>query len=220
MKLYPVTIIDDFFINPDYIREYALSLKYPIAAPNFPGCRTQNIFEFNPQLGEMFSKKVLKIFGELPDQCIFNIFFQKIKPFSKDKWDITNKGWVHTDEDALFAGVVYLNPKPDPDTGTSIYKCSTSLPFATYEENLMKENLYSGMSLNKEKYETTYNNYHAKMEETVTVKNQYNRLLLFDTDTLHGVPTFGIKERLTISFFCIHVGSLKNKINKPPLLRA
>ena len=39
------------------------------------------------------------------------------------------------------------------------------------------------------------------MEETVTVKNLYNRLLLFDTDTLHGVPTFGTEERLTISFF-------------------
>ena len=58
------------------------------------------------------------------------MFFQKIKPFSKDKFDSTNKGWVHTDEDALFAGVVYLNPKPDPDSGTSIYKCSTSLPFS------------------------------------------------------------------------------------------
>ena len=40
-----------------------------------------------------------------------------------------------------------------------------------------------------------------QFEETIKIKNLYNRLVLFNNNTLHAVQTYGTKERLTIPFF-------------------
>ena len=49
----------------------------------------------------------------------------------------------------------------------------------------------------------------------INVENVYNRFVLFNNKTHHGVKTFGTKERLTLNFFGMgQYGKL------PPLLRA
>ena len=52
-------------------------------------------------------------------------------------------------------------------------------------------------------------------EETVRINNVYNRLVIFNNLTHHGVQTFGTKPRLTLNFFGTEqIGKL------PPLVRA
>ena len=51
-------------------------------------------------------------------------------------------------------------------------------------------------------------------EETVKVKNVYNRLVLFNSTSLHAVQTYGTKERLTMAFFNNYI---QNTL--PPLYR-
>ena len=53
-----------------------------------------------------------------------------------------------------------------------------------------------------------------QFEESVSVANVYNRFVLFNNGTHHGVQTFGSKPRLTLNFFGMgQTGKL------PPLLR-
>ncbi len=62
--------------------------------------------------------------------------FQKIKPFNKKQINhVLNKGLVHQDSGVLLAGVVYLNKKPDLNSGTSIYM-STKKRSKEYDEKL------------------------------------------------------------------------------------
>ena len=46
-----------------------------------------------------------------------------------------------------------------------------------------------------------YNNMRGQFEETVSVANVYNRFVMFNGNTHHGVQTFGSTPRLTLNFF-------------------
>ena len=63
-------------------------------------------------------------------------------------------------------------------------------------------------------FNQAYNTYHDQFEETIKIKNVYNRLVLFNNNTLHAVQTYGTKERLTIPFFNNYI-----QTKLPPLYR-
>jgi len=68
MKLYPHTIVENFYDNPDAIRKFALAQKYQYCheIPNyqyvFPGCRTKDLQSINPVLYANVCKKFISIF--------------------------------------------------------------------------------------------------------------------------------------------------------------
>ena len=224
MHIYPVTVVDNFFTEPDAIRKYALSLPYSNEYYNYPGVRTETLSELNPKLFHTLGNSILSLFtSNCPSSFNMDCFFQKITPtFDKDKWEVTNRGWIHRDSKHLFGGVIYLNPNPDPDAGTSIYKSTTGLNRMTDEETNVKMNWFNGTLKDKAYYSKVYSQFHKQFTETVTVKNVYNRLILFDCTTFHGVPTHGIKERLTLPFFFADVGlcfSGNELVHNYPLLR-
>ena len=131
--------------------------------------------------------------------------FQKIKPFSKDKYHQLNRGWIHQDIDTHFGGIVYLNKDTEPDTGTSIYKAKNGFAMQYKEEIKMKEAHYRGEEINVDDYVKAYDAAHAQYVETVRVDNVYNRFVMFNNKTHHGVQTFGTKERLTLNFFSMEM---------------
>ena len=65
-----------------------------------------------------------------------------------------------------------------------------------------------------DRYYESYDTYHNQFEETIKVKNVYNRLVLFNSNSLHAVQTFGTKERITMPFFNYYI---QNEL--PPLYR-
>jgi len=203
MKSYPVTIIDDFFENPDYIRDLGLSVDYPIQENKWPGRRSDNIQKLDCRLFDYFGSKLFTIFGTPPPMWNMQMNFQKISPYSNDKWDMRNRGWVHCDKSAIFGGVVYLNKNPDKDTGTSIYRQKKGISYTYQHETDMKCRLYGGEDVDTDDYTRVYEEYHDQYYETVKIENVYNRVILFGADVFHGVKTFGTEERLTISFFCL-----------------
>ena len=212
MIRYPINIIDDFFEDPDAIVELASSVDYCDSDPAWPGKRSAHLQEINSRFFNYFVDKVFSAFGLAPSGAEIDATFQKIIPFSKDKWDIKNRGWIHIDpNDIIFAGIVYLNKNADKDTGTSIYKAKKGC-FPLHTPSIKKE-LYKGEDVNDDDYTQQYNEYTDQFEETVKVDNIYNRFLSFPSTALHGVRTCGTEERLTIPFFC-HSVSNANK-NKP-----
>ena len=47
MSLIPTSCVDDFYEDPDSIREYALSLDYKKQKGNYPGVRTKDLSSIN-----------------------------------------------------------------------------------------------------------------------------------------------------------------------------
>lgn len=203
---FPVTIIDNFYENPDLVRDFALSLEYfPSIDGSWPGSRTKDLKQIDFQFYKTFTNKVFNLFFDF-DQDIptwrVGSMFQKINSFSTYKEDIKNFGWVHSDH-AIMTGIVYLNPDDYLYSGTSIYKLKPG-----EEDNCPQKTKYLHYSgsdeFNEQEFEIEkkYNN--GKYIESIRVENVYNRLLIFEKGVYHGVPTFyseSNEPRLTQVFF-------------------
>jgi len=206
MKYFPVTIVDNFYENPDLIREFALSLEYHRSDDGrWPGSRTSLISMLNRSFFNTFTNKLFSLFFDFNHNDLdWNIDtnFQKINKFSSDINDIKNSGWIHSDE-GLFSGIVYLNPDDCFYSGTSIYKLKSG-----EVDNCQQKTKYLHYTHSKEfdeneyKIEKEYNN--GKYVETIRIENVYNRLVIFEGGVHHGVPTFyseNDEPRLTQVFF-------------------
>ncbi len=214
---YPITIVDDFFEDPDAIVKMANELKYyPPDTGNWPGMRTKQLHVVEDRFFQYFGEKIMLLFHDnTPEYWKLQSHFQKILPFHEDQYDKLNRGWIHQDLDTYFGGIVYLTKDPEPDTGTSIYKTTTGFAMQYASELKLKERKYRGEEVDREEYCKAYDAAHAQYKESVKIENVYNRFVMFNNKTHHGVQTFGTKERLTLNFFGMEVTG-----KKPPLVRS
>ena len=205
MTLFPITVVDNFLEDPDSLADYAEGLDFTYRSKDYPGLRSDYIHNISPDLYNYISNKILSIFYQKDPVYQIVMQFQKINPFSEDKWNAKNRGWIHQDKAALFGGILYLTKNPDPDAGTSIYSKKSEYSLFSKQDNLLKakEKLYGHekKEIDEDSFEKIYSVYHDRFEETLRVKNIFNRLLLFDGQQYHGVRTYGDRERLTIAFF-------------------
>jgi len=212
MKKFPVTIVDDFYENPDLIRNFALSLPYfKTTDGRWPGSRTELLHNINSNFFETFNRKLFSLFYDLKTTQLeweVETTFQLIDSFSSDKDNIKNDGWIHWDKECCFSGVIYLNPNPKPNWGTSVYKLK---PNEVYDDTHRTKFLHYSKSdkFNEQEYEIEKKCNNNKFIETVRVENVYNRLILFESGVFHGVPSFysDDESRLTQVFFVKYLSS-------------
>ena len=224
---FPVTCMDNFYQNPDEIREYALSLDYYRGnLDRYPGVRSEPIHRLNPDLFDLSCKKLFSIFfdlkvGNFDWQVVTN--FQKIYPYEcsdSNKKDI-NSGWIHQDSFTVLAAVVYLNPIPNLDSGTSIYRVKEKYN-QDWQSNdaYLKSHFYSHKSkLSEDEYLKKKMEHNSKFEKILDVKNVYNRIVCYPGDYFHTQSEFLIDTedfRLTQAFF---VKSLESSVSPPPYMR-
>ena len=221
MKSYPVIIADNFFDDPDYVRDFALSLAYTTSSDGrWPGARSEHIHLLDNNLFNYVSRKIELLFSDAePKQWMKSMQFQRISPYATDKWDRRNRGWVHCEnatpeQKVIFGGLIYLTKDPEPDTGTSIYKAKKGFRYDSNECDDMKKSFYSGVDIDINEYNKLYDLQHEQYIETVKCENVYNRLIVFGSDVIHGAQTFGTKERLTLPFF-----GYQPERPLPPLMR-
>ena len=214
---YPITIVDNFFEDPDEVVKLSKDIKwYKPDIGNWPGERTTQLHHELPRFFNYFGERIHWLFhDQTPEYWNLQAHFQRIKPFGDDQWDKRNQGWIHQDIDTWFAGIVYLNPDPSPNSGTSIYSTKQGYSLQYKEEMGMKEKLYLGKDFNMDEYNKAFDSMREQYVETCSVENVYNRFVLFSGQTHHGVKTFGTKERLTLNFFGMEMTG-----KKPPLVRA
>tara|TARA_B100000003_G_C10816544_1_gene325023 strand:- start:40 stop:711 length:672 start_codon:yes stop_codon:yes gene_type:complete len=217
---FPVTIVDNFFDDPDAIVEESLQHQfYNADIGNWPGKRTKQLHVIDNRFFNYLGEKLFHLhFSKSPEEWTLQAHFQKIQPFSEDQYNRKNRGWVHQDIDTWFGGIIYLTKNPEPDTGTSIYKTKKGWSLQYKEEIGMKEKLYLNEPIDEELYDEVYDRVHDQYVETVKVENVYNRLVMFDGLCHHGVQTFGTKERLTLNFFGVDFKSGPGSM--PPVLRS
>ena len=214
---YPVTVVDDFFTDPDAIVEIAEGMSfYNPNTGNWPGTRTKQLYVDNAPFFNYFGARLFSLFHDrVPEYWRLQSHFQKVMPFCKDKYGKKNRGWIHQDDGSYFGGIVYLTKNPESDTGTSIYRAKQGFSFQNDAIIKVKEKHYRSEIVDDKEYDEAFDTMNDQYIETVTVENVYNRLLLFDNKTHHGVKTFGTTPRLTLNFFGM---DMSGKL--PPLVRA
>lgn len=219
MNYFPITCIDDFYSNPDEIREFALSQKFHhIENYNFPGKRTKRLDLINESFFNSFCKRLFSIFFEFEKEDIewkVSTFFQKIEPFDTDQKSPLNEGWIHNDgSKVIAAGVIYLNPLTNGDAGTSFYSSIVDSP----TENLtLRNKLYKDQKVDIQEYILEKENNNLQYKKTLEIKNIYNRMAFFGTQYPHKESNFHVgygEPRLTQPFFIDRVNC-----TSPPLIR-
>jgi hypothetical protein len=209
MRYFPTVCIEDFFDDPDAVRNYALSLDYPENPGHYPGRRSLDLRELNPEFYNNFCKRLFEIyFDEQPDDWSVECRFQLIEKQHEDKNSIKNTGWIHKDLKCMFGGIVYLNPDADLDSGTAIYKKIKEEEQDIFARKIKEKNSIELKKLffthkKDEGYEETLSEWNSGYIETARFANIYNRLISFESTQYHAATSLYVTDqpRLTLVFF-------------------
>ena len=178
------TVIDNFYADPDSVRDYALSLDFNVSG-NYPGLRTSPC----TNAGGYVDSMRLSLEG---------IIGKTITYFPLDNYNTSFqyttencKTWIHHDK-MSYAGVVYLTPGAPLDSGTAIYKHR--------QTGIMKHEDSCPVDFNE------FQLIEGDWDIVAESKNIYNRLVLYDAMYYHRsvVPGFGSNQhdgRLFQTFF-------------------
>ena len=202
MKNIPAICVDNFYSNPDEVREFALSQDFYSPVPRtWPGSRTKELHLIDRIFFDQFCNKLFSLFFDLDSSTIdyvVNTSFQLVPPMDPDPMSPKNTGWVHFDENTIFAGVVFLTPDIELNCGTSIFNLvdENKLDLST-----AKEDFFSNKHVGN--YDNLISNHRSAYIETIRFNNIYNRLICFDAECAHGVNNFysSTESRLTQVFF-------------------
>jgi hypothetical protein len=182
---------------------------------NYPGKRTKRLDELDKNFFNQFCNKLLSVFFDLDSESIsyeIDTSFQLIPSVDPNPMSPKNMGWVHYDENVIFAGVIFLTPKIDLNCGTSIFKLvdKEKLDLSNAKKDFYKNGIDSDYDNRIQRHRDAY-------IETIRFNNVYNRLIAFDSSCAHGVNSYYSDSdlRLTQVFFVTKIGTN----TKPPILR-
>jgi hypothetical protein len=117
--------IDNFLSKPDEVRAMALKMKYTASdeTTGWKGFRALEQANYNDKLVEVIKEKVD---GSLYNSNFDTYFHYTLESTKKDTPSF-NKSKIHRDSGMDYAGVIYLNPNPQPNSGTVFYDDNYSI---------------------------------------------------------------------------------------------
>jgi hypothetical protein len=154
-------IIDDFYVDPDSVRRFALSQEFNVKG-NYPGARTKpfitddvkEAIEYNMQ----FAGKITDWLNHDPDASYSGAF------------QITtaqDRTWIHADHHNMWAGVCYLTPDAPISSGTGLYRHKATGQHSRIDQN------HEG-------------NDYTKWDLFDRIGNKYNRLIIYPGNMFHA----------------------------------
>lgn len=173
-----MVVVENFYDDPDAVREYALTREYREDERYHKGARTEEktIFPGTKELLEdILHKKIINW-----ENHIYNGVFQ---------YCIARDALVYHTDHQTYAAVVYLTPDAPPECGTTFYRSKFNgmmhTPTAQDCERLGK----SAAELSDEMFAGNY--YDKTRWETVDViGNVYNRMVLWDAHKVHAASEY------------------------------
>ena len=216
--IWPTLCVDNFFVNPEEIKKYALSLEYSFAKDGkWPGKRTETLHKINLNLHLLVTTKILKLLYPMDVDDLYwaaNGYFQKI-----DGNIYSQSGWVHKDKNE-FTALIYLSHHKN--CGTSIFNPkninSSIINEQTKKETYTKAAL-ENKNMGEDSKELIANN--SQFEKTITFNSKFNRLILFDAAQFHAAEKFNEidvnEDRLTLILFFESIFSRTGKQLKFPI---
>lgn len=170
-------IIDNFYGNPDAVRNYALQQEFNVKG-NYPGLRTSPYLPEDLKNGISYWMQQQGKITEWFESSGYTGAFQLAT--AKDRT------WIHADHYNMWAGVCYLTPDAPHTGGTGIYRYKKT-------GELYRKN-------------TDFDGYdYTKWDLFDKIGNKYNRLILYRGDLFHAsIDYFGddkFNGRLFQTFF-------------------
>jgi Family of unknown function (DUF6445) len=213
MNLYPVTIVENFYENPDAIRKFALAQEYTFCHNRlnleyvYPGSRTKDLFDLDSALHEKICKKLVSIFHNSEHDYMrwaLSTSFQSVT-------EEYNQGVIHTDQNTVFAAVLYLTPNAPLNSGTSLFKPNKKFDEKKYQHALEEND--RKFRVGEIAMDT---NYHNMFDEIVCVNNVYNTLILYEGRHFHAANQFFGKtlkdSRMAQVFFINKIDAQKQSV--------
>lgn len=213
MNLYPVTVIENFYENPDAIRKFALAQEYTFCHERqnlqyvYPGGRTKDLFDLDSSLHEKICKKLVSIFHNSEYDTMrwaISTNFQSVAEEYKE-------GVIHTDHNTIFAAVLYLTPNAPLNSGTSLFK-----PNKNFDEKQYQQALEDNDQRFRAGEIAMDTGYHNMFDEIVRVNNVYNTLILYEGRHYHAANQFFGKKledsRLAQVFFINKIDAQKQSV--------
>jgi hypothetical protein len=227
IKRYNTVCVDNFLSEPNLFRKFGLSLsKVKDDNGQWPGYRSQPLFEIDKDLHNLICLKVLSCYYDLRHVDIFwdeaTLMFQSISSFSNKKDSLLNQGWIHKDHNQQLAAILYLTPDADLDSGTSLFdiKPGQKNKFLDYGVQSEKQAFYKDEKVIEKNYIKAINNNNNKFIEKTRFQNVYNRLIAYDANEYHRANNFYTgkksKDRLTLAIF---INGIKSNKTLAPLER-
>jgi hypothetical protein len=213
MNLYPVTVIENFYEDPDAIRRFALAQKYTFCHERqnldyvYPGSRTKDLFDLDSLLHEKICNKLISVFHNTEHDHMrwaISTNFQSVTAEYE-------QGVIHTDHNTIFAGVLYLTPDAPLNSGTSLFK-----PNKNFDEKKYLQELDENSRKFRAGEIAMDTSYHSLFDEIIRVNNVYNTLILYEGQHYHAANRFFGKtiadSRLSQVFFINRIDAKKQSV--------
>lgn len=173
-----VIVVDNYYSDPDQVREYAMTLDFNPNVKYHKGSRTEvkTLFEGTKQSFEKLLGRNITVWEEHNYNGVFQ-FCTAQEPLV-----------YHTDNQS-YAAVVFLTPDAPPECGTSFYKSKFNglMAYPTpadckklgKSENELFDEMFSGNFYDKTRWDLVD-----------VVGNVYNRLVIFDAKRVHAASAY------------------------------
>ena len=170
--------VDNFYENPDEVREFALKQEFQLHKEYHKGRRTDIVYR-----PESLKAKFESIIGK--------------KITSWDKYGVNGCFQYCTAEDPIvyhydsqnYAGVIYLTPDAPPESGTTFYRSRKNKLTKIMDNPHAEKTGKTFDELHNETFATGF--YDSTQFDVVdVVGNVYNRLVIWDALTLHAASRY------------------------------
>lgn len=227
----PASCIENFYDDPDSIRDFALGLDYylPNRDQNFAGERTHCLSLIDNNFYKFSIQRFLSCFFNLTPDTKWKgtTSFHKTPTYNQDKYHPMNTGWIHKDDKQPFvtiAGVLYLNKHTNSDSGTKILHLKkdfkdyrfTRRDFLT-QRRLYNRHLCLNKCISPDLYSNEIEKHNNKFDVSIEYKNCYNRMIAYDGNLWHQISSFWVPEkfRLTQVFFIELLNNIPRRRKTP-----
>ncbi len=159
-------VADNFYENPDAVREFALSLEFNYHPDYHKGKRTDQSYRFDglqARFEQLIGRKIINW-----DKYGINGCFQ---------YCIGGDQLVYHCDAQQYAGVLFLTPNAPVKTGTSLFRSIHTKNMKVPEKDHAK--VFQNGYLDPTQFECVD-----------SVGNVYNRLILFDSRTIHAASEY------------------------------
>lgn len=167
-KIPSFLVVDNFYEDPDSVRDFALSANFKSHPESHKGKRTDETYLFEG-LKERFEELIgskIKDFSQYPVNGCF-------------QYCIGGEQIVYHQDLQQYAGVLFLSPDAPPQSGTAFYR-------SLYNHKMRPSAQDHSQVYSKGFLDPT------RFQEVDRVGNVYNRLVLFDAQSIHsGLNYYG-----------------------------
>jgi hypothetical protein len=177
-KIPAVIIVDNFYKDPDIVREFALKQQFNYHEAYHKGKRTEKRF-LASYMKEEFERLIGKPIRNWIEHGANGVF----------QYCIAGDELVYHSDLQSYAGILFLTPDADPACGTSLIRSKETGCYKPPNELDVKR---TGKPIDQLVYETYANKILDKDAwiEVDRIGNVYNRLVLWDAQYCHAASKY------------------------------